>query len=263
MATLMRIDSYITKRDIIAHLKGLGVKAGMALEVHSSLSAFGYVVGGARSVVDALFECVGEEGTICMPLQERNNTEPSCWCNPAADHQLLAGIRMAMPPFDPLKSDCEYMGRIVENFRIREGVEYTWHPNAAFVAYGRYAKLLCNRQSLHFPLSEESPLARLYELDGQVLLLGVGYDKCTAMHLAEYRSNTRDVILQGGSIEKDGAVVWQKYLDLDLNSSEFALIGDILEESHQVQRMVVGEADCRLFSLRRAVDIGENYFRIA
>ena len=263
MALLKKIEACLTKEDIIAHLRGMGIKQGMVLEIHSSLSSFGYVIGGARVVVDALMECVGEEGTICMPLQDRNNTEPSYWEHPPIAHELMREVRNNMPIFHPVESDVGKMGAIVENFRRRKGVEFSYHPNAAFVAWGLHAKFLCQKQSWHFPLAEHSPLARLYELDASILLIGVGYQNCTALHLAEYRSDEKDIILQGASYLENGNRVWKKFLDMDSDTSIFDHIGGIIEKYQLVQIEKIGGAPCRLFSFRQVVDVGERYFRIA
>ncbi|MFQ8583990.1 MAG: AAC(3) family N-acetyltransferase [Holdemania massiliensis] len=116
-------------------------------------------------------------------------------------------------------------------------------PTRAYVAWGKYAKLLCNHQSLHFPLSEESPAARLYELKGSVLLMGVDYQRCTALHLAEYRSEIRPVILRGAAVELEGKRMWKKYLDLDIDSEIFNKVGKRLEEKGFVKKGKVGMAD--------------------
>jgi len=77
-----------------------------------------------------------------------------------------------MPAYDPVITDVKDMSEITENFRHRDGIVSSAHPSRSFAAWGRYARLMCNRQSMHFPLAEESPAARLYELKGSVLLLG-------------------------------------------------------------------------------------------
>lgn len=59
----------VTLKDIVAALKDIGVQKGQAIMVHTSLSSLGYVCGGAQSVIEALLECVGGEGTIMMPTQ--------------------------------------------------------------------------------------------------------------------------------------------------------------------------------------------------
>ena len=59
----------VTPDDMKTALKDLGVRKGQAIMVHTSLSSLGYVCGGAQSVIEALLESVGDEGTIMMPTQ--------------------------------------------------------------------------------------------------------------------------------------------------------------------------------------------------
>src|SRR5690349_7103098 len=58
----------------------------------------------------------------------------------------------------------------------------------SFAAWGRHALPITANHALDYGLGEHSPLARLYDLDGSVLLLGVGYERRTSLHLAEYRA---------------------------------------------------------------------------
>ena len=67
----------VVPNDIKAALKEVGVKKGQAIMVHTSLSSLGYVCGGAQSVIEALIESVGEEGTILMPAQSWKNLDPA------------------------------------------------------------------------------------------------------------------------------------------------------------------------------------------
>ena len=253
-STKETLTEVISRNDIIEDLRKLGVREGMVLEVHSSLSSLGYVVGGAQSVVDALLEAVGFNGTLVMPIQSSENTEPSFWVNPPAERQLWAKIRESTPAFKPDESDITHMGRIAENLNRRPGSYRSYHPSCAFVTYGKYGKLIAQKQSLDFPLGEQSPLAEMYNLPTYVLLLGVGYDNCTGMHLGEYRSNARKVNLQGGAIEENGYRKWVKYLDITLDSDEFVEIGKEMEERGMVSEGTVGHAQCKLFKLADAVD---------
>ena len=66
----------IIKKDILAALRSLGVENGSTVMVHTSLSKIGYVCGGAQTVIEALIEAVGEEGTIMMPTQSWKNLDP-------------------------------------------------------------------------------------------------------------------------------------------------------------------------------------------
>ena len=58
------------KNELIEELKRIGIHEGMALEVHSSLGSFGYIEGGAETVIEALTECVGDNGSIFAPGKE-------------------------------------------------------------------------------------------------------------------------------------------------------------------------------------------------
>ncbi len=68
-----------TKQSIVADLRKMGVERGMTILVHSSLSRIGWVNGGATAVIQALMEVVTEEGTIVMPSQSVELSDPARW----------------------------------------------------------------------------------------------------------------------------------------------------------------------------------------
>lgn len=254
------ITNLVTKVQLIQALKAHGLGPGMIVEVHSSLSSFGFVVGGAETVVDALIDVLGYTGTLLMPLQTSGNSEPTYWRNPPIASHLVQQVRETTPVFDKKGSETRGMGAVVENFRRRDGIVVSSHPSCSYAAWGKYAKLLCNRHSLHFSLSEESPTARLTELKGYVLLLGCGYDRCTVMHLAEYRTDCRPILVQGSAVEIEGQRIWKKYLDIDVDSKLFEKIGKQMEEKKYVVSFTIGNAACRLFRADVAVDEAIRYF---
>ena len=170
------VSDPVTKDSFIQALKSLGITGNQILEVHSQMSSFGCVIGGARTIVDGLMELCENGGTILMPTQSVDNSEPSDWEYPAVAPTLYKEIREAIPAYDAKTSNVHYMGSVVENFRFRDGVITSSHPTYSYSAWGRYARLLCNHQSTHFPLADESPTARLYELKGYVLLIGCDFD---------------------------------------------------------------------------------------
>jgi len=71
--------------------------------------------------------------------------------------------------------------------RTWPGAYRSSHPQFSFAAVGSAAQQLTADQRLSDACGEGSPLARLYEPDGRVLVLGVGHDNNTPLHLAEYR----------------------------------------------------------------------------
>ena len=107
-----KITEALTKRDLIRQLKELGVREGMVLEVHCAMHTFGYVIGGAQTVVDALIETVGYGGTIVMTIQAGDNTEPSFWIAPPISRNLWQPVRDSLPAFKPDESQFRLMGAV-------------------------------------------------------------------------------------------------------------------------------------------------------
>ena len=248
------ISAVVTKADIEEGFARLGMTHRTIAEVHASLSSFGYVVGGAGSVVDALLATVGENGTILMATQTSDLTDPSAWENPPAQPSVWDTVRKAMPAYDPENTPLCGMGAVAENFRHRPGIVCSGHPVYSYTALGRYAKLMCNRQSLHFPLGEESPAARLYELKGNVLLLGTDFDTATCMHLAEYRTQCRPIMVEQSPMQAGGETEWRDFLNLDLDSSVFKMIRPAMEKAGLVRETMIGNCHALYFSAVDAVD---------
>jgi aminoglycoside 3-N-acetyltransferase len=148
------------------------------------------VAGGAHAVVLALQEVVGPAGTVVMPTHSYL-TDPATWHDPPVSEAWWPVIRQHLPAFDPALTPTRGMGAIVECFRHTSGVRRSAHPSVSFAAFGPHAQMVLADHSLDDDLGEGSPLARVYDLDGQVLLLGVGHDNNTSLHLAEYRPCSR------------------------------------------------------------------------
>ena len=256
------VRDIVTKEMLIKAFRSMGVSTNAVIEVHASLSSFGFVIGGARTVVDALLETVGEGGTIMMPVQTTDNSEPSRWQAPPAMPELWKEIRREVPAYEPETSDLREMGAVAGNFCHRPGIVFSSHPALSYAALGRYAKLLCNRQSLHFPLGEESPAARLYELKGNVLLLGVGFDKCTCMHLAEYRAEARPIEVDGASTRTAGdGREWKKYLNLELKAEDFENVRAAMIKKSMIRTATLSGCEMQYFPAAGAIDEAVRYFQ--
>ena len=251
----------ITKKDLIEYFEEIGIKTGMVVEVHASLRDMGYICGGAETFNDALLEVVGYSGTIVMPMHCAENEEPSYFKSPAIAFEDMPKYRANMPCFNPKTSETYMMSKLVDNLRRRDKAIVSEHPNVAFVAIGKYAKLLCNYQNLSFALGEESPLGRLYGLKAHCLLVGVDYSSMTSLHLAEYKTEIRPIIMNGAAVLEDGHRKWKKYLDYDLDSDDgFNDIGKRLENKDLVKELKINNCLCRLVRIDTAVEEGIKYF---
>lgn len=243
-----------TRASLAHDLRQLGVLADMTLIVHSSLRSLGWVCGGPVAVVQALMDVVTENGTIVMPTQTTGLSDPAKWENPPVPREWWQVIYDAMPIFDPQTAPSSGMGQIVETFRTWPGVVRSYHPHVSFAAWGWHAHFITEGHALENSLGEGSPLARIYDLDGWVLLLGVGYDSCTSFHLAEYRAPGVKEEMLGAPMLENGQHVWKQYRDIEIDSTIFPKIGADFEETGLVKISRVGSAVARLFSQRQGVD---------
>lgn len=158
----------ISQQDIHKGLIELGLKKGSIIFVHSSLSKFGYVKGGASAVVDALIKSVGGEGTVAVP-----------------GFSFSLGKDSSI--FD-VKSTPSEMGKISETLRNREGTYRSHHLTHSVVALGHKAKELTETHSLT-PCGRASPFRKLIDWKGYILLLGVDENSNTTFHVVEEERN--------------------------------------------------------------------------
>ncbi|AZK46390.1 aminoglycoside N(3)-acetyltransferase [Paenibacillus lentus] len=250
----------ITVDTLMQDLKKLGVQEGMTLLVHSSFKSLGqWVLGGPVSVILALEKAVGMSGTLVMPTHTPDLSDPSGWGNPPVSESWWETIRAEMPPYDEDMTPCKWMGVIPDTFRKQKGVIRSSHPQVSFAAWGANAGDIVRNHCLDNGLGESSPLARIYDRHGWVLLLGVGHESNTSLHLAEHRASYygKKAIECKAPITREGIRQWISYTDLDYESADFGRLGVDYERSGgQAHRGKIAGADARLMPQRQLVDYG-------
>jgi len=245
-----------TVTSLVHELRRLGIRPGSTVLVHSSLSALGWVAGGAVAVIEALIRVLEDSGTLVMPTHSADLSDPLHWTNPPVPEAWWPIVRESMPPFDPKKTPTRGMGRVPELFRNYPGVVRSGHPQLSFAAVGPRAAEITASHSLEHGLGEESPLARLYEMDAQVLLLGATHASNTSLHLAEYRAEypTKRVRIDGAPILVDGERIWVEIQDLEFEPDDFSEVGQEFIATGAVREGTVGLARAQIMSQPRLVD---------
>ncbi|CAG7559400.1 unnamed protein product [Fusarium equiseti] len=247
-----------TKSSLTNDLRTLGLKPGDNVLIHCSLSKIGWINGGAEILTHSLLEVLTLQGTLVVPTQTSSNSDPSAWVDPPVPEDWWQIIRDTMPAFDPQTSRTQRMGVLAETVRTWPGAMRSMHPQTSFSAVGAKAGLVTEGHALDCMLGEYSPLARLEEVDAKVLLIGIGFDKCTCFHLAEYRTGSSKADTSFAALV-DGVRKWTTVSDVAINDEDFMDVGkDFLEEGIVVEGKI-GAAKCYLFSLREAVRFAEQW----
>ncbi|MFG1924058.1 aminoglycoside N(3)-acetyltransferase [Cryptosporangium sp. NPDC048952] len=239
-----------TRRTLAADLGALGVQPGDVLLVHTSLSALGWVAGREQAVILALQDAVGPTGTLVVPTQTGSNSDPAEWQAPAVPAEWWDSIRDGMPAFDPARTPSDGMGALPEALRSWPGAIRSGHPQTSFAGLGPAASGLLRRHDLDCRFGDRSPLSALAAAGARVLLLGAGYDACTAFHLGEARSvGAPRERLSCAALDSDGQRRWVRYVDVVADERDFAVLGEAFEATGAVAVGLVGSADARLFDL--------------
>jgi aminoglycoside 3-N-acetyltransferase len=220
----------VTHQDIVAGIRSLGVGPGDLLLVHSSLSSFGRVEGGAKIVAEALVESVSPGGTVLVPT-----------------------FNYGTLPYDPATTP-SLTGAVTDAFWRLPGARRSGHPTHAFAAIGPLAVELLRDHDDAQTLGRGSPLWKLWELDGWVLMIGCDHTANSMIHVAEaaadvpYLGRTRvGQVLRGAEMTE--AIVQRPGC-----SHGFGVIDEPLRRAGAVRETDVGRARLTLVRARAVVD---------
>ncbi len=207
----------VTRSELVRDMRGLGVREGGVLMTHVRMSSLGWVVGGTQTVVEAVLEAIGAEGTLMAYAGWEDDT----WHMPSWPPEWQDAYRREMPPFDPhLAAADPEMGRFAERVRTWPGAVPSTAHEMRMVAIGPKAEWLTSDQSWDHPQGPDSPLAKLVEAEGQVLMLGAPLETLTILHHAEalVDSSEKRLVTYEVPVRQGDEVVWRTVHDHDTSS---------------------------------------------
>jgi len=235
----------VSRDEILSGLRAVGVERGMGVMVHSSLSSFGWVEGGAETVIEALMEAVGEEGTILMP--SFNHGAPFGPNGPGY--------------YDPLETPTTN-GRIPDTFWRMPYVYRSLNPTHPYAAWGRDALRYTEGHHLTLTMGEDSPLGLLARDGGYQINLGTTHRTTTAKHVAE---TMRRVPCLGLRTERypvrlpDGRLVMHRTWGWRSRACPLTDSGELIEREMELRglqrRIKIGNSTVTFFKLYDLLEV--------
>jgi aminoglycoside N3'-acetyltransferase len=220
----------ISTGQLTQQLSELGVTPGGVLLIHCAFSNVKPVEHGPEGLIAALQAAVGSTGTLVMPSMTDDDGQP----------------------FNPRATPCHHLGVVANTFWQMPGVLRSDSPHA-FAARGPQAARITEPPPLEVPHGLDSPVGRVYELDGQVLLLGVNHDDNTTIHLAESLAGVRYRRAKHVMVLRDGQPTRVAYAEIDHCCQNFQLVDGWLAAAKLQRRGTVGHAEARLIRSRDIV----------
>lgn len=234
--------------------------------VHCRMSALGHVIGGAETVVRALLDALGPDGTL-MAYTGWQDAPPDDLGS--LDDEARRTYLEEHPAYDPrVALSARDHGRIPEALRTWPGARHSGHPEAGVAALGPLAGALTATHPYDDAYGADTPYARLVELGGRVVVLGAPLDTVTLVHHAEAIAGVpgKRRVSYGMPILSEGERRWRTFSDI--NTSEGALPYErLLGEEDYVGHIArsalaagkgesgpVGEATAHLFDARGLVE---------
>jgi aminoglycoside 3-N-acetyltransferase len=197
-----------------ADLAALGLAAGDTVMLHASMRAIEPVMGGPNTVVEALLATLGPTGTLMMYVGWQDL--PDFLDELPPDER--AAYEREHPPFDPATARAvRDHGILAEVVRTWPGAVRSANPEASMVAIGAAADALTRDHPRDYGYGAGSPLARLVERGGRVLLLGAPLDTITLLHYAESvaRLHSKRTVRYRYPALVEGQRAWVAVEDLD------------------------------------------------
>lgn len=233
----------VTREDITAGLRSLGLPRGAVVLVHSSLRRFGRVQGGADTVVEALLEAVGPDGTVVVPTL------------------TFGSFNEQQPVFDARRVPSE-TGAITEALRRRRGACRSLHPTSSAAALGARAEEVCREHHIT-PCPLRSPYGQVYALGGWVLFLGTSFGCNSLFHVAEeivrpdyltfYDFPRVKLIDLAGRVSYGH---FQRYNCAQTGVNRYLVnMEPVYEERGLIRERTIGASWCRLISAQADVEV--------
>ncbi|MBA2649462.1 MAG: aminoglycoside 3-N-acetyltransferase [Legionella sp.] len=258
----------INRQALVQQLKTLGLQTDDSVMLHASVRAIGAVLGGPDQIILAVMDAIKPSGTLMMYVGCEPEYEAVGRSELSLEDEKM--ILESCPPFDftTARARRDY-GTLAEFFRSLPGVVCSENPGARMAALGGQAFLFTKNHSMDYGYGLQSPLAKLYENNGKILLLGSDLDQITLLHYAEAIAPIQDkrIVRFKVPLLREGNRVWYDIEEYDTGlgirlwpDRFFAQIMEMFFQKNAVQSKKIGNANSYLIEAKALVDFAVTIF---
>ncbi len=208
------MKAFWTVDDLARDLAALGLGQGDIVLGHAGLRSIGPMIAGPDTLIAALRQVVGAEGTIMAYADWQGAPEAAC----DEEGHILPEWRDHVRPFDPAASRAiRDNGAFPEFLRTTPGALRSLSPGPSMVALGAKAAWLIDPHPLDYGYGPGTPLARLVEAGGKVVMIGAPWETMTLLHHAEHLADIpgKRVVRWDVPFLEDGRTVWRTVEEYD------------------------------------------------
>ncbi|MGL5540474.1 MAG: AAC(3) family N-acetyltransferase [Erysipelotrichaceae bacterium] len=246
--------SVLTKDELKTALHQAGIHKGSVVYVEADLTNFPKVLGGEQTIILALQEVIGYEGTILMPaftdlakqiqLLDREQWE-------YARHMALHFHKKTTLP--------DHHDSLYTQFLVNDGVVRSNHPRYSFMAWGKYARVICDKHPLHFGLSLDSPLGKVMKLNGIALMLGAPLHQNAFLKLIQYEFTNSVVKVHQAPVLMRSITTWVDLLELQFSASFEKILAQTMQEELLVKEVKGPRVELHTFKMEEARQHARQY----
>ena len=251
-------DPEIGRDAILAALAQVGVKKSDTLLVHSSLSACGHIVGGAKTIIEAIIEAIGPDGNFFVPTFQRSE----CYLNGINkrwDHRP-SDFR------DRASEAVRWVGTLpLEFMRLYPDAPRGVHISHSWAGFGpRAAEVLSRQAEDEPPFSDNSCPMLVKDMGGKILHFGSPVGHTSFVHCFETHFSLPGLGPSYYDVRlADGTITWKfvpkglpgprEFYSKDENSRFFR---EAVAHGLEIRRAPLGVGELKLIDCRQFWEIG-------
>lgn len=211
---MTRVGAFVTRAELVADLARLGLQPGDAVLAHAAVSRVGRLLNGPDALIGALVDATSPGGTVLAYTDWDARYDELV----GPDGLVPPRWREHIPPFDARRSRAARdNGALPEFLRTWPGARRSANPGASVAAVGAEAAWFTAGHPQDYGYGARSPLAKLVDRGGKVILIGAPYDSMTLLHHAEHLADLpgKRVIRFEVPMARGGAVRWRTVEEFD------------------------------------------------